>query len=202
MKIKLCFVLLFSVATLRAQDSASLLQEPVSLSVPAAEIHAAFQYQAKGDAAVGAAHILPDGTMKIVAAKKITFAQGFRVERGGKFYAATENRSSPSGGSGTVTASAPAKTPAGVPQTFGLAQNFPNPFNPTTVITYQIAAASNVRLEVFDMLGRRVATLVSESQPAGSYTVPFNGASLSSGVYFYKLQAGNNLATKKMMLVK
>ena len=91
---------------------------------------------------------------------------------------------------------------AGLPKTFALEQNYPNPFNPTTVISYQLPVASEVSLRVYDVLGREVMTLVQGRQEAGSYAVTLNGANLSSGVYFYRLQAGNFVATKKMMLVK
>jgi parallel beta-helix repeat protein len=89
---------------------------------------------------------------------------------------------------------------------FALTQNYPNPFNPTTIINYQVAAQSDVRLEVFDVLGRKVATLVSERQTAGRYAVNFNAASLASGIYFYRLDArsaaGTFSKTMKLMLVK
>ena len=85
---------------------------------------------------------------------------------------------------------------------FRLAQNYPNPFNPTTNITYVLPKTENVSLKVYDVLGREVATLVNEVKPAGVYTVPFNASNLASGVYFYKLQAGSFVQTKKMMLVK
>jgi ligand-binding sensor domain-containing protein len=85
---------------------------------------------------------------------------------------------------------------------FALEQNYPNPFNPTTGIRYQVSGTSDVRLEVFDMLGRKVSTLVNERQAAGAYQVSFNAANLSSGVYFYKLQAGSFTETRKMMLIK
>ncbi len=91
---------------------------------------------------------------------------------------------------------------AGLPKAFALEQNYPNPFNPSTMISYQLPASSNVSLKVFDMLGKEVATLVNARQEAGAYTVNFNANQLSSGVYFYRLQAGNFVATKKMMLVK
>ncbi len=87
-------------------------------------------------------------------------------------------------------------------ETFRLEQNYPNPFNPTTNITYVLPKAENVSLKVYDVLGREVATLVNEVKPAGAYTVPFNASNLASGVYFYKLQAGSFVQTKKMMLVK
>jgi len=86
--------------------------------------------------------------------------------------------------------------------TYKLEQNYPNPFNPSTRIIYQVAAATNVKLEVFDMLGRKVATLVNERKDAGEYSVNFNASGLSSGVYFYRLQTDKFTQTKKLMLVK
>lgn len=88
------------------------------------------------------------------------------------------------------------------PSTFALGQNYPNPFNPSTTISYQVASPSDVSLEVFDVLGRKVTTLVNSRQTAGTYSVNFNASRLSSGVYFYRLQAGTFVATKKMLLVK
>jgi hypothetical protein len=89
-----------------------------------------------------------------------------------------------------------------VAQSFRLAQNYPNPFNPTTNISYVLPRAENVSLKIYDVLGREVATLVNEAKAQGAYTVPFNASNLASGVYFYKLQAGSFVQTKKMMLVK
>ncbi len=91
---------------------------------------------------------------------------------------------------------------AGTPTAFVLEQNYPNPFNPTTVLTYTLPVASDVRLEVFDVLQRKVATLVSEKQSAGTHTYTLNASGFSSGVYFYRLQAGNFSSTKKMVLIK
>jgi photosystem II stability/assembly factor-like uncharacterized protein len=86
--------------------------------------------------------------------------------------------------------------------TFTLSQNYPNPFNPTTVIGYQLSSRSEVSLEVFDVLGRKVATLVNDSRPAGLNQATFNGTGLGSGMYFYRLQAGGSVTTRRMMLVK
>lgn len=91
---------------------------------------------------------------------------------------------------------------AGVPANFTLMQNYPNPFNPSTTIRYSIPAGGNVALKVFDILGREVASLVNKYQPAGTYSVEFNASKLSSGIYFYTLQSGKNLLTKKLSLVK
>lgn len=87
-------------------------------------------------------------------------------------------------------------------KSYALAQNYPNPFNPTTTIQYSLANAGNVSLKIYDVLGREVANLVNGRQAAGEYTVQFNAANLASGIYFYRLQAGDFVQTKKMMLVK
>jgi hypothetical protein len=89
-----------------------------------------------------------------------------------------------------------------LPAAYALTQNYPNPFNPATRIQYDLRAESAVSLRVYDLLGREVATLVEEQQPAGRYTVHFDGRTLSSGLYFYRLQAGDFAAVRKMMLVK
>jgi hypothetical protein len=89
-----------------------------------------------------------------------------------------------------------------IPTTFSLEQNYPNPFNPATKIVYNIPVGSNVKLEVFDILGRKVVTLVDQFQQTGQYRVDFNGTRLSSGVYIYKLSSQNYSIAKKMMLIK
>jgi hypothetical protein len=88
------------------------------------------------------------------------------------------------------------------PKTFLLEQNYPNPFNPSTTIRYQLPVASEVKLEVYDVLGKKIATVVNERQSAGSYQVVWNASGLSSGTYFYRLQAGTFVETKKMIMVK
>ena len=89
-----------------------------------------------------------------------------------------------------------------IPVSFALAQNYPNPFNPNTMIQYDIPASSLVILKVFSILGQEVATLVNEQQHPGRYTVRFDGMKLASGVYFYRLIAGNFVNTKKMLFLK
>ncbi len=100
-----------------------------------------------------------------------------------------------------------------LPNTFSLSQNYPNPFNPVTTISYTIPKVAdtklNVKLIVYDVLGKKVATLVDEPQNSGNYQVQFNTAissatesNLSSGIYFYRLQAGGFVSTKKMILLK
>ncbi|MGB5849989.1 MAG: T9SS type A sorting domain-containing protein, partial [Ignavibacteriaceae bacterium] len=89
-----------------------------------------------------------------------------------------------------------------LPQTYALDQNYPNPFNPTTTITYAVPQNSFISLRVFDVLGNEVQTLVNETKSAGTYSVSFDAASVPSGVYFYTLEAGNFVSTKKMVLIK
>jgi hypothetical protein len=89
-----------------------------------------------------------------------------------------------------------------IPGEYELRQNFPNPFNPSTVISYQLHAAGQVILKVYNVLGREVKTLVSERQTAGSHHVTFNAGSLPSGVYFYRIQAGDYHDAKKLILLK
>ena len=93
-----------------------------------------------------------------------------------------------------------------IPTAFNLYQNYPNPFNPTTTIKYSISAGTqhtvSVQLKVYDILGRDVVTLVNENKSSGNYEVEFNAKALSSGVYFYKLQAGSFVETKKMILLR
>lgn len=88
------------------------------------------------------------------------------------------------------------------PSGFTLKQNYPNPFNPTTQIEYNIPEATEVRLEVFNMMGQQVATLVNSRQSAGTHTVSFDGSDLASGIYLYRLTAGSQVLTQKMTLVK
>jgi YD repeat-containing protein len=103
-----------------------------------------------------------------------------------------------------------------VPDRFALAQNYPNPFNPVTQINYtvgvvrgqgsvvsgQLPVASTVRLSVYDILGREVTVLVNEPQAPGKYRVQFDGARIASGVYFYRLQAGDFTAIRKLILLR
>ena len=102
----------------------------------------------------------------------------------------------------TTTRVSPIAGIIGGPANFGLTQNYPNPFNPTTIINYQLPRNSFVLLEVFDMLGRKVRTLVNEKEYAGTHSVRVNGSNLASGVYFYRLQADRYVDTKKFVLLK
>ncbi|MCX6136416.1 MAG: T9SS type A sorting domain-containing protein [Ignavibacteriales bacterium] len=88
------------------------------------------------------------------------------------------------------------------PAAFSLAQNYPNPFNPTTNIAFSLSRTGFASLKVYDMLGREVATLVNEIKEAGIYSVTWNAVGMSSGVYFYKIQAGSFSDMKKMIVIK
>jgi hypothetical protein len=89
-----------------------------------------------------------------------------------------------------------------LPESFSLLQNYPNPFNPSTVINYRLAAPAYVQIRIFDALGKEVAALVNQEKPAGTHSVNFNANNLSSGTYFYRIEAGNFTANRKMLLLK
>ena len=88
------------------------------------------------------------------------------------------------------------------PSNFNLSQNYPNPFNPSTLIRYQIPSQNFVSIKIYDALGNLIQDLVGEDKAAGSYELEFNASKLASGVYFYRIQAGSFVQTKKMMLVR
>ncbi|MBK6506908.1 MAG: T9SS type A sorting domain-containing protein [Ignavibacteria bacterium] len=89
-----------------------------------------------------------------------------------------------------------------LPTSYDLAQNFPNPFNPSTIIRYSLPEQAFVALKVYDISGREVKTLVDEMKSAGTYEVSFNSSGLSSGMYFYRINAGSFSKVMKMVLVK
>ena len=89
-----------------------------------------------------------------------------------------------------------------VPSKFELMQNYPNPFNPSTSIEYSVPSNEYVLLKVYDLLGNEVNTLVNERQSAGNYEVNFDASNLASGIYFYRIQSGSFIQTKKLMLLK
>jgi hypothetical protein len=100
---------------------------------------------------------------------------------------------------GTVTGVA-AEPP--VPERFALEQNYPNPFNPTSTIRYTIPASEHVSLKVYNLLGQEVVTLVDKDQPPGKFSVSLNATHLSSGVYLYRLAAGDFRDQRKLMVLK
>ena len=92
--------------------------------------------------------------------------------------------------------------PAHLPSVFSLSQNFPNPFNPVTTIRYAVPHTADVSLIVYDLIGREVAVLTTGMHQPGNYSVRFDGAGLSSGVYFYRMTAGEYIQTKKFVMMK
>jgi hypothetical protein len=101
------------------------------------------------------------------------------------------------GGTGTMLAKS-----TGLPTAFALHQNFPNPFNPTTTINYDLPIDAQVSLKVFDILGRNVAKVVDGFEEAGWKRVTLDGSRLASGVYFYRITAGNVNQTRKLLLLR
>jgi len=89
-----------------------------------------------------------------------------------------------------------------VPDQYELSQNYPNPFNPSTTIRFSLPKETQLKINIYNMLGQEVAILVNEEKPAGSYNIIFNASQLSSGIYLYKLQAGSFIETKKLTLIK
>ena len=89
-----------------------------------------------------------------------------------------------------------------IPQKYELFQNYPNPFNPSTTIRYALPEASHVKLEIYTLLGKRVTTLLNEFKAPGVYKVNFKAATLSTGFYIYKIQAGHFQSAQKMLLTK
>jgi hypothetical protein len=89
-----------------------------------------------------------------------------------------------------------------LPAAYSLGQNYPNPFNPSTIINYQVKDDCFVSLKIYDLLGRKVATLVNENKKAGYYNINYNAENISSGVYFYRLETNNFIDTKKMILLR
>ena len=89
-----------------------------------------------------------------------------------------------------------------IPDHFNLYQNYPNPFNPSTRIRFALPEASNVKIEIYNAIGQRVAVLVNETRPTGYFEVNFDASKYASGLYIYRIQTGKFIQSKKMMLLK
>jgi hypothetical protein len=101
-----------------------------------------------------------------------------------------------------ITVNGVSEREAGIPSQFSLGQNYPNPFNPTTVIDYDLKTANHVRLSLYNLVGEEVLNVINQEQNAGKYRATIDASSLSSGMYFYKLQAGEFSNMKKMVLIR
>ena len=141
--------------------------------------------------------LITNGTSIIVPNGSEICADSIIVEAGGSF--TTEDPSGTCAGA-IVTGGIKAETT--IPTEFALYQNYPNPFNPSTSIKYSVPDNGNVKLSVYNLVGEEVRVLVDERLDAGFYEVSFNAADLPSGTYFYSLQTGNLIQTKKMVLLK
>jgi hypothetical protein len=128
-----------------------------------------------------------------------TGATGLALDGEVEDYAVTVDASMAGGGGGLPTSD---DGDASVPTSFALHQNYPNPFNPTTVIPYDLASSSRVRISVYDVTGRPVASLLDAQQNAGRHQVAFNAAGLPSGVYMVRLEAGGQVMVRKLTLLK
>lgn len=154
-----------------------------------------------GTAAIMGSTVVMKGT--IMAGTQITFGTGATLD--GRALALTENVTLQQN---TINVPDPSTGTAieidesGLPTTIMLSQNYPNPFNPSTSIRFGINTSSKVQLEVFNMLGQRVATLLNEQKAAGWYTVNFDASRLTSGTYIYRINANGSQQNKKMTLIK
>ena len=103
---------------------------------------------------------------------------------------------------GTISYSDVVDVTVELPRVFALEQNYPNPFNPATSIKYSIPADGFVNLTVYNMLGEKVTNLINQNMKAGRYEIKFDASKYASGIYFYRLESGQFISVKKMMLLK
>ncbi|GIV60451.1 MAG: hypothetical protein KatS3mg043_1540 [Rhodothermaceae bacterium] len=141
--------------------------------------------------------LVPGGSSMFNGGERLAFIQGLWTYTFGNYKLMPEDANTDIG---PVTNVATEDEP--LPARYALHQNFPNPFNLQTTIRYELARTGRVSLEVFDLLGRRIATLVNGEQPAGSFTVTFDARDLASGMYVYRLTAGSQVMTRTMLLMK
>ena len=162
---------------------------------------------------LGSSHTVREVSQATWNANGTTSNGGFDLPNGGgtvvfnqagtHYYVCVPHASLGMKGTITVNAATDVKTISEtIPENFILMQNYPNPFNPVTTISFSLPSKSFVSLKVFDALGREVATLANEELPAGNHSRQWNGGNMSSGIYFYRLQSGSFIETKKLILLK
>ena len=143
---------------------------------------------------------------------KIAFKNGYGNSNSVKDYTYTDNEITKNGiyyyrlkqidNNGDFEYSNIVEVNVNIPVKFEMAQNYPNPFNPVTNISFNLPEASNVTLYIFNAIGQQIKTINAGYKEAGKHTIEFDGSSLNSGVYFYKVEAGNNSMIRKMALIK
>jgi len=133
-----------------------------------------------------------------------TFVHVFTAKGVNPYFCSVHGGAGGAGMSGVVTVMEPVgvSDQNQIVNEFVLEQNYPNPFNPSTIIRYQIAEKSNVILTVYNSIGKEISTLLNEVKPKGTFTIEFDGNNLPSGIYYLRLQAGNFIDTKKMVLLR
>jgi len=146
----------------------------------------------------------PDSWSAPITSSNPTFSKVIMTEGLHRYYCVPHGSPGGIGMAGTITVSGttPVNDEVNKLLSFRLNQNYPNPFNPSTTIEYHIAEPSFVSLKIFNVLGTEITSLVNEFKPAGIFKVSFEAKDLSSGVYFYRLQAGNSVEVRKMILNK
>jgi len=160
------------------------------------------------NSSIGPGTFGPPVTDKLAGIQRFKYGKYVEVNLGGGMYKIqafdlSNNLVWESSPYATKTAGAvEATTEAALPNTFSLNQNYPNPFNPMTTVRYTIPNAMHVRLDIFNILGQNIQTLVDENQTAGEHSVLWNSEKFSSGIYFYRIRAGDAAETKKMILLK
>ncbi len=138
------------------------------------------------------------GSTLFAGGEIIAYLQGFLYYSFGNYKLVPESPAD----FGEITNVANEQVDSGIPSRYALGQNYPNPFNPSTSLSYSVRQAGDVRIEVFDLMGRKVSTLVDAPVSAGTYEVTFHAGDLASGVYIYTMTAGNEVLTRKMLLQK
>ena len=126
----------------------------------------------------------------------------FEAIKGVLYYSFSNYKLAPRKNDDFVNYSTDVITEGNLPTDFSISQNYPNPFNPSTTINYALPKEEMVVVKVYNILGQVVRTLVNQNQSAGNYTISFKANELTSGIYFYSIQAGNFNQVKKMMLIK
>ena len=184
-KLSMVLILVMLIVLVKPGNTQDLVLEDMTISTT--EFYAAENSITAGPGFT----IAGSGDVTFRSGNFITLKPGFVVLKGGELNA-----------SAGVSTDLNVEFNPEIPQEFSLMQNYPNPFNPTTTIAYQLTESGHVSLTIYDLLGKEIETLVSESQSRGKYQVLFDANDLVSGVYIYRLMTKDAVVTKKMVLMK